>query len=343
MLSQNKIGWLYPSIVCILPSNCGLSLISQVLFHRLCLALNHGEEAGPVRADWWWNWACSPGGSAGLQSSEKRGRAAKVRCFSCLPGCSEPSVDKWKQVSWEYSLLLALSSEVFMSLCGKAYQLQHWASQSLLRNVTVALPVQALLGLLTLSSVSWRTGGVCDGRGCLELAPGCRFPVVRPSWKMTSVTWTILGSMTLIPTQSSARIPSHGARKGLWRPGTKVASGWNRISWPSPAPLILEMRKRRPSGLGSSDSSTADGPLWAVLGSPLTAQWGRVIETWPRVGPHVLGPGGKLVLAAVVHKSVLPQDATALSRHCLPPQPRSSKSQSFFFFFFGYSWHAILC
>ena len=72
-------------------------LISQVLSRRLCLVLNHGEEAGPVWSDRRWNRACSPGGPARLQSPKKRGRASQVRCYFA-PGYIEPRVDKWNRL-----------------------------------------------------------------------------------------------------------------------------------------------------------------------------------------------------------------------------------------------------
>lgn len=92
-----KLVDFHPWTVFIVPSMYGLSLTCQVSFHRLCLGLNHGEKAGSLRADRWWNRACSPGGSARLQPSKERGRTIKVRRFYCLPGYSEPCVDRWNR------------------------------------------------------------------------------------------------------------------------------------------------------------------------------------------------------------------------------------------------------
>lgn len=80
-------------------------LVSQVLSHCPCLILNHGEEAGPVWLDGWWNRACPSGGSERLQSSKKRGRTTEVSCLRCLTVCTEVCVCHWLWVQMSLCLV----------------------------------------------------------------------------------------------------------------------------------------------------------------------------------------------------------------------------------------------
>lgn len=115
ILFNHKLGRLYPSIVFIFPSICGLSLV----FPGLVFSAAFGIES------WGGSWTCpvwrtmKPSMSSRWSSETsifgKRKKNGLGEMLLLALGCHEPYVDKWKQVSRECSFLLALSSEVFMS------------------------------------------------------------------------------------------------------------------------------------------------------------------------------------------------------------------------------------
>lgn len=159
ILFSHILGRLYPSIISIFPSICGLSLV----FSGLVFSAAFGVES------WGGSWTCpvwlmmKPSMSSRWSSETSifgKKRKNGLGEMLLLPlGCREPHVDKWKPVSRECSFLLALSSEVFMSHqptlpcvqeeypspCWKACQLQCWASPCQLRYVTVHTLSQGLV------------------------------------------------------------------------------------------------------------------------------------------------------------------------------------------------------
>lgn len=97
-----------------------------------------------------------------------------------------------KQLSREGSLLLTLSSEVFLSCkytlmfirrvpfpLQKGLPSSRWASPSQLRNRTAHTPNHGFVWAAHLSVIRWRMGGVGDDSGGFQLAPGFSFPVGR--------------------------------------------------------------------------------------------------------------------------------------------------------------------